>query len=623
MNQRTIIIGIFLILFFCGATSYAKEEAEILIQTGHTDVVSTVAFSPDGRHLASGSDDYTLRLWESATGQLVRSFEGHTGSVRAVAFSPDGRYLASGSDDETLRLWERATGQLVRSFEGHTGVVTAVAFSPDGRHLASGSWDGTSKVWDPSNSKLLISLVWFNDGEWVAYTPDNYYLASPTGDQYVTFRIGNKIYEFAQYANIYKRPEIVAKILRGEDIQTDIAVVQKETGVDLNTTTVVEILPPEVVIRFLRGREQALLSPEDQIVEFSEVTISALAIDRKHGLGKVLVSLNGEVVREIIAYGRKEYAISTPVVLKEEENVITLVAVSRKQVRSRPQELHLTNQEAILKGLSLPKFVQYIFGKSKSWAVVIGINDYSPDKNGFEFLPYAANDARKVKDYLVKFLGFSEERVISLYNGDATRKGIEKLLGDDLPKKIKEDDRVLIFFSGHGATKTTGTKKKLGYLVPVDGEKGALHSTAISMRQIETFSDLIPARQILFIIDACYSGIAGVLRKGDKDTLPVHTQEQVRAFAQSRGRQIMTAGTATQTTVMSQKWNDHSLYTYYLLMGLKGNADFNKDKVVTVRELQVYLDNEVPKEANQAQTPQLHDLETTEGQFVFYREGAL
>jgi hypothetical protein len=104
--------------------------------TGNTYGVTSVAFSPDGRLLASGSDDRTIKLWEVASGSLVRTLSGHTSYVTSVAFSPDGRLLASGSNDETIKLWDVASGSLVRTLTGHTDWVLSVAFSPDGRLLA-------------------------------------------------------------------------------------------------------------------------------------------------------------------------------------------------------------------------------------------------------------------------------------------------------------------------------------------------------------------------------------------------------------------------------------------------------------------------------------------------------
>ncbi|KAH6700681.1 hypothetical protein BKA61DRAFT_529778 [Leptodontidium sp. MPI-SDFR-AT-0119] len=118
-----------------------------MLQTleGHTHWVTSVAFSPDGKQIVSGSEDKKIRRWDAATGQqLLPALEGHTDRVTSVAFSPDGKQIVSGSSDKTVRRWDAATGQqLLPALEGHTNRLALVAFSPDGKQIVSGSYDKT------------------------------------------------------------------------------------------------------------------------------------------------------------------------------------------------------------------------------------------------------------------------------------------------------------------------------------------------------------------------------------------------------------------------------------------------------------------------------------------------
>lgn len=116
--------------------------------TGHSSVVNSIAFSVDGRILASGSysDDYTIKLWEVATGREIRTLTGHSSYIRSVTFSSDGQILASGSFDQTIKLWEVATGREICTLR-HFDLVSSIAFSPDGSWLAAGDTSGNIKIW--------------------------------------------------------------------------------------------------------------------------------------------------------------------------------------------------------------------------------------------------------------------------------------------------------------------------------------------------------------------------------------------------------------------------------------------------------------------------------------------
>ncbi|KAJ5778340.1 hypothetical protein N7520_001586 [Penicillium odoratum] len=150
---------------------------------GHSGWVRSVAFSPDGLTLASGSDDNTIKLWDTATGTQRQTLEGHSGSVGSVAFSPDGLTLASGSDDNTIKLWDTATGTQRQTLKGHSDWVRSVAFSPDGLTLASGSEDNTIKLWDTATGTQRQTLE--GHSGWVrsvAFSPDGLNLASGSDD---------------------------------------------------------------------------------------------------------------------------------------------------------------------------------------------------------------------------------------------------------------------------------------------------------------------------------------------------------------------------------------------------------------------------------------------------------
>ena len=144
----------------------------------------SVAFSPDGRTLAAGSGDHSIKIWDIASGREVTKLTGHSGIVNSVAFSPDGRMLASASLDHTVKLWDVASGAELRTLAGHTEVALGVAFSPDGHTVASASFDHTIKLWDVASGRELRTLAGHSDAvNSVAFSPDGHTLASGSDDQ--------------------------------------------------------------------------------------------------------------------------------------------------------------------------------------------------------------------------------------------------------------------------------------------------------------------------------------------------------------------------------------------------------------------------------------------------------
>ena len=248
----------------------------------------------------------------------------------------------------------------------------------------------------------------------------------------------------------------------------------------------------------------------------------------------------------------------------------------------------------------------------KSWALIIGIDKYQ----NFQGLDYAVKDAQSIQDIIISSLDFAEDNITILKDEEATKSRIIQEFSN-ITKKAGVNDRVLIFFAGHGQTEDLPDGGEIGYLLPVDGDQSDLYVSAIEMNELQTISLRSKAKHILYLVDACYGGISTVGARGlDSEVTPNYLDKILKY----KSRQIISAGGRDEQVIEKSEWG-HSAFTKNLLSGLREwNADSDDDGFITADELGTYLRRQVPIDSENQQTPVKRRFGNDEGEFVFYKQ---
>ena len=243
-----------------------------------------------------------------------------------------------------------------------------------------------------------------------------------------------------------------------------------------------------------------------------------------------------------------------------------------------------------------------------SWALIIGIDKYE----NVSSLDYAVEDAKSIKEMLIDKFQFANDKITVLLNEDATYRKIKKSLSK-VTRHAGENDRILIFFSGHGETVSLPEGGAMGFLVPVDGEKDDLYATSLEMDELRKVTTLSKAKHILYLVDACYGGLAASNTKSLDISIPGFLDKITR----DKSRQIITAGGRGEKVIEKAEWG-HSAFTLNILRGLNDwMADANTDGIITAEELSLFLRNRVTQDSENQQTPQSGRFTSHEGEFVF------
>lgn len=341
--------------------------------------------------------------------------------------------------------------------------------------------------------------------------------------------------------------------------------------------------PPVVVIA----------SPEDGgTVEVNIIGLSGVVED-DGGIARIEIFVNGKPLKSggerglaiTGEAGGRRHAFLERVPLEEGEN----------RIRVRAEDVD---------GLASEKTVtlQCVRQRKRIWAVVVGINDY-PNVRPLRF---AVDDARAFYRHLVDHLGIPGENVTLLLDGEADLVTLRSVLGTRLKNRAGEDDMVILYFAGHGATERDvmspdgdGLEK---YLLPHGADLKDLYASALPMREIQHVFNRIRSERLVFIVDSCYSGASGgrtVSMAGHRASISDGFLERI---ASGRGRVILSASGANEVSAEDETLG-HGVFTYYLLEGLRGPADTDGDGLITVDEAYGYVSGRVPDATGQEQHP--------------------
>jgi WD40 repeat protein len=499
--------------------------------------------------------------------------------IRSFTFATAESVAVGGS--YSLYLFQAGIGAKVREFKGHTNVVWAVVPSPDGRFLLSASHDQTLRIWDPDRDEPLLSLFFAGD-DWVAWTPEGYYAASPGGENLMGWQISNgpeQVGTFVRAGQFHKslyRPDVIKLLLATGSVAAALERLKEPAKV------VKELLPPLVVIT----------APDHtgMRVENADLTVRAKAVAQTgHPITALQLLIDGRPYNG--DQGRKDVA---------NEPAGGPQKLQSWQVRLDPgrHRLAVVAESDVSNGRSDEIEVIYEAQRAAAprlYGLLLGVADYEDESLR---LKYAADDAQLLEQVL-------REKTAKAFSGVEVQRYVDRRATKEafldglkwLKESMKPQDVGVIFFSGHGHRDDDG----IFYMLPAEVKRRSIDATGVDSALFKRKLAGIKGT-LLVLLDACHSGAVDKDAAGERQLRPL-TDEFVREMVREDAGIVMMCSSRGQEVSLEDPNLGHGFFTQALTEGLSGQADFNKDGKVYLTELDNYLFERVKTLSNDRQHP--------------------
>ena len=464
---------------------------------------------------------------------------------------------------ETLALINPATGREIHKFVGHTGNVLCVTPSPDGKYFATGSTDQTIRIWRREHDEPVLS-IFVAGRDWIAWTAQGYYACSAQGERLIAWQIGAGgkvplIHPAERFRASMYQPALLKYVVPTGDLQRAMAMAQKYDKALVQTTSVGDVLPPEVTLEGFGETEVK--------VDKDTITVKASAKSAKHPITALRLLVNGRPFQGTAGVKRFE----TPQNAAEATWDVPLTpgTYTFAVIADSPVSKGMSKVGVAVRPGTVPKPNMYV--------LAMGVADYP---KGVPPLHYCATDA-------VLLANAFKEKSASLFNKievklitdkAATKKGI--LDGMDwLKSKMTPQDVGIVFFSGHGTRDLFGNF----YLCPADIDpKDEDCVSCLSGKLFKERLDNMPGR-LVAILDACHSGVVA-----EKEGPPVAADSLVRDLTAEDSGVIVMCASAGREYSLESNMTKAGFYTFGLAEGLAGHGDVDGDGIVYIHELDMY-----------------------------------